>query len=237
MRVDVIAQPDLEVPRLTVNDITLNTGRSFNLSAAVVNSGGNHAAATTLRYYRSADAIIDRAGIEAGGTDVEVGTDPVREIRYGVTFTDEDKTSQEDIQLTTPRVEGVYHYYACVDAVPDEANTGNNCSEVVRVLVGNNPDLAAEGPSVRTRPGVGGVSNYSGPGEDTIVGSGQTFTFSVGVVNRGDGDSPDTTLRAYFSPNESNPGCEVGRTWVGDSRPGASPARQLPAIGVAGRCG
>ena len=219
VRVDVIAQPDLEVPRLTVNDITLNTGRSFNLSAAVVNSGGNHAAATTLRYYRSADAIIDRAGIEAGGTDVEVGTDPVREIRYGVTFTDEDKTSQEDIQLTTPRVEGVYHYYACVDAVPDEANTGNNCSEVVRVLVGNNPDLAAEGPSVRTRPGVGGVSNYSGPGEDTIVGSGQTFTFSVGVVNRGDGDSPDTTLRAYFSPNESNPGCEVGRTWVGDRVP------------------
>ena len=211
VRVDVSAQPDLVVRNIAVTDDTLNTGRSFNLSAAVVNSGSDHAAATTLRYYRSADAIIDPAG-----TDIEVGTDPVREIRYSVTFEPEDLTSREDIRLTAPRVEGVYYYYACVDAVPGEADPDNNCSEVVRVLVGNNPDLAAEGPSVRTGPGVGGVPNYSGPSEDTIVGSGQTFTFSVGVVNRGDGDSPATTLRAYFSPNESNPDCEVGRTWVGN---------------------
>ena len=212
VQVDVIAQPDLVVRELAVNDITLNTGQSFNLSADVVNVGGDHAAASVLRYYRSDDPIIALDG------DVEVGTDPVREIRYSVTFVPEgeDLTSQEDIQLTAPGVEGIYHYYACVDAVPGEADTGNNCSGLVRVLVGNNPDLSAEGPYVRTGPGVGGVPNYSGPSEDTIVGSGQTFTFGVGVVNRGDGDSPATTLRAYFSPNESNPGCEVGRTWVGD---------------------
>ena len=214
VQVDAIAQPDLEVRGLAVNDITLNTGRSFNLSAAVVNSGGNHAAATTLRYYRSADAIIDRAGIEARGTDVEVGTDPVREIRYSVTFTDEDKTSQEDIQLTAPRVEGIYHYYACVDAVPDEANTGNNCSPIVtddpdepgiqpelgaRVLVGNDPNLAAEGPSISHGAGVGTVPPENRNIEDTILGPGQSFNFRVGVVNRGDGDSPATTLRYYRS--------------------------------------
>ena len=200
VRVEVVEQPaDLVVQNIAVTDITLNTGRPFNLSAAVMNSGGDHAAATTLRYYRSADAIIDRAGIEAGGTDVEVGTDPVREIRYSVTFGPEDLTSREDIQLTAPRVEGIYHYYACVDTVPREANTENNCSGMVRVLVGDDPDLAAEGPSASAN----------------VVGPGQSFEFRVGVVNRGDGDSPATVLRHYRSTDRT---ISTADTPVGEDR-------------------
>ena len=233
VRVEVTEQPaDLVVQNIAVTDFTLNTGQSFNLSADVVNVGGDHAAASVLRYYRSDGSNIDK-----------VGTDPVREIRYSITFVPrgEDLTSQEDIQLTAPRSEGVYHYYACVGApkwwddysppnpipplacdddlfaVPGEVNYMNNRSELVHVLVGDNPNLTAEGPSITTGAGVGGIPNNSEPREDTIVGAGQTFEFGVGVVNRGDGDSPKTTLRHYFSPNELNPGCVVGRTWVGET--------------------
>ena len=230
VRVDVVAHPDLEVKNIAVTDITLNSGQPFILSAAVENVGGDHAAASVLRYYRSDGSNIDK-----------VGTDPVREISYSIAFEAEDLASQEDIQLTAPRSEGVYHYYACVGApqwwdddsppnpmprlacdddlfaVPGEVNYMNNRSELVYVLVGDNPNLTAEGPSVTTGAGVGGIPNNSEPREDTIVGAGQTFVFGVGVVNRGDGDSPATTLRHYFSPNELNPGCVVGRTWVGET--------------------
>ena len=184
VRVEVTtAAPDLVVRPPSVSDITLNTEQSFNFSVAVVNRGRGNAAATTLRYYRSADAIIDR-------TDMEVGTDPVRAIRYSQAFMEEDMTSQEDIRLAAPTVEGIYHYYACVDAVANEINTGNNCSEVIRVLVGNDPNLAVEGPSVSDSA-------------ETVLGPGQTFQFRVGVVNRGDGDSPATTLRYYRSSDRT----------------------------------
>ena len=188
--------PDLEVGEPAVNDITLNTGQSFNLSAAVSNEGRGNSEATTLRYYRSADAIIDR------DADQEIGTDPVREIRYSIAFEPEgeDLTSQEDIQLTAPGVEGIYHYYACVDAVPGEADTDNNCSVVVRVLVGDDPDLAAEGPSASAN----------------VVGPGQSFEFRVGVVNRGDGDSPATVLRYYRSTDRT---ISTADARVGEDRP------------------
>ena len=234
VRVEVVEQPaDLEVRNIAVTDITLNTGQPFNLSVDVVNVGGDHAEASRLHYYRSR---VD-TDIEVGA-DMEVGTDPVREIRYSVAFDLNDLTSKEDIQLIAPADKGVYYYYACVmnappapdpdetpppvcgeenSAVPGETNYRNNRSETVRVLVGDNPNLAAEGPSVTTGAGVGGIPNNSEPREDTIVGAGQTFVFGVGVVNRGDGDSPKTTLRHYFSPNELNPGCVVGRTWVGET--------------------
>lgn len=190
--VRVVASPDLVVEGPNLSDVTLNTGRSFNLSAVVVNVGRDHSAATTLRYYRSDDAVIDPAA------DAQVGRDPVREIRYSVAFRPEDLSSPEDIRLTTPSAEGIYRYYACVDAVRGEANTDNNCTGAVRVLVGNDPDLAAEGPSVAHAPGAGASPPNPEDG-NLILGPGQSFLFRVGVVNRGDGDSPATSLSYYRS--------------------------------------
>lgn len=192
VRVRVVASPDLVVEGPNLSDVTLNTGRLFNLSVVVVNVGRDHSAATTLRYYRSDDAVIDRDG------DAQVGTDPVREIRYSVAFRPEDLSSPEDIRLTTPSAEGIYRYYACVDAVRGEAMTDNNCTGAVRVLVGNDPDLAAEGPSVAHAPGAG-ATPPNPEDENLILGPGQSFLFRVGVVNRGDGDSPATSLRYYRS--------------------------------------
>ena len=44
-------------------------------------------------------------------------------------------TSAESISLTAPSSAGTYYYGACVDTVPDESSTTNNCSAGVRVDV------------------------------------------------------------------------------------------------------
>ena len=100
--------------------------------------------------------------------DTEVGTDFVG-------FLDASATSGESIRLTAPSSPGTYYYGTCVDTVPDESDTGNNCSSAVEVSVGAAPapDLVVESPA---------VSNSS----PTV---GQSFTLSATVCNQGPGDA------------------------------------------------
>ena len=65
-----VQKPDLEVGSPSVRDNSLATGSSFTLSATVRNTGDGDSVATTLRYYRSADAAIS-------ASDTQVGTDAV----------------------------------------------------------------------------------------------------------------------------------------------------------------
>ena len=44
------------------------------------------------------------------------------------------------INLTSPSTDGTYYYGACVDAVSEESQTGNNCSRGVAVTVGGSDD-------------------------------------------------------------------------------------------------
>ena len=94
---------------------------SFTLSATVGNLAGGESAATTLRYYRSTDATITTS-------ETEVGTDAVGALAPS-------GTSDQTIELTAPSTAGRYFYGACVDVVPDEFNTTNNCSSWVLVDV------------------------------------------------------------------------------------------------------
>ncbi len=177
VRVDVTepspSTPDLEVGSPSVNDNSPETEGSFTLSATVRNSGDGDATATTLRYYRSAEATITRS-------DMQVGTDAVGELAAS-------GTSEESIDLTAPSTAGTYYYGACVDAVSEESDTTNNCSGPVRVDVTepppSTPDLVVGLPSV----------NDSSP---EMEGS---FTLSATVRNSGDGDATATTLRYYRS--------------------------------------
>ena len=105
----------------------LSPGEAFELTATVGNGGGRRASATTLRYYRSADAAITAA-------DTELGTDAVDPLAAG-------SASRESVSLSAPLAPGTYHYGACVDAVPEETNAANNCSGVA-VAVDARPDLA-----------------------------------------------------------------------------------------------
>ena len=113
--------PDLVVQSLSVSDNEPDADASFTLSATVRNQGSGGSAATTLRYYRSSNATISSA-------DTEVGTDAVGGLAAS-------GSSRDSIRLNAPETAGTYYYGACVDAVSEESDTGNNCSNAVSVTV------------------------------------------------------------------------------------------------------
>ena len=95
-------------PSMRDSDPVAGATSTITLSATVRNDGNAASAPTTLRYYRSADAV---AGLAASGS------------------------TSESVQLTAPSTAGTYYYGACVDTVADESDTTNNCSTSVQVDV------------------------------------------------------------------------------------------------------
>ena len=112
----------------SASKLALSASESLTISAVVVNDGNQPSAATTLRYYRSADSTISTA-------DTEVGTDTVSGLAAS------GGTSEESISLTVPADAGVYYYGACADRVTGESDIGNNCSVSVTISVGLLADL------------------------------------------------------------------------------------------------
>ena len=168
-------QPDLVVGSASVDDSNLNTGDSFTLSATVSNAGDEQSAASTLRYYRSADSTIS-------SSDTQVGTDAVGALAAS-------GTSAGSISLTAPSTAGTYYYGACVDAVTDESDTTNNCSSSVTIAV---EEESSGQPDLRI-VGVAAFTPLDG------VGPGTRIQFSATVRNYGDANSDATTLRYYRS--------------------------------------
>ena len=203
--------PDLEVGTPSVNDSSPETGGWFTLSATVTNVGDGESPATTLRYYRSADATITTS-------DTQVGTGTVGVLSAS-------GTSAESIDLAAPSTPGRYYYGACVDAVTDESDTTDNCSGSVQVDVEEPvyPDLEVGSPSV----------------DDSSPETGGSFTLSATVTNGGDRESPATTLRYYRSTDAtiSSSDTEVGTDAVGALSASGTSAESidLTAPSTAGR--
>ena len=203
VQVDVEAPtyPDLEVGTPTVDDTTPETGASFTLSATVSNAGDGESPATTLRYYRSTDAIITTS-------DTEAGTEAVGVLSAS-------GTSAQSISLTAPSDAGRYYYGACVDAVTDESDTTDNCSSSVQVDVEapTYPDLEVGTPTV----------------DDTTPETGASFTLSATVSNTGSGESPATLLRYYRSTDSTitSSDTEVGTDAVGVLSASGSSAQSI----------
>ena len=160
----------------------------------MTNEGDGESAATTLRYYRSTDAMIST-------TDTQVGTDSV-----GVLAAD--GTSDESISLTAPSKAGTHYYGACVDAVTDESDTTDNCSAAVKVDVEDSTTPRTTQPDLEVGPPT--VSESS-------PATGETFTLSATVTNAGDGAAAATTLRYYRSTDATitTSDTEVGTDAVG----------------------
>ena len=118
VQVVVTEPPDLVVESLVVNDRGLTPGQSFRLSSTVRNQGGGASPPTTLTYRRR----------PSGGSWSDVRTNPVSGLPPS-------GTSRASIDLTAPTQAGAYDYGACVSTVAGESDTGNNCSEAVRVNV------------------------------------------------------------------------------------------------------
>ena len=216
-RVDVAepppqTSPDLVVGPPSVSDDSPVAGAAFTLSATVRNRGDGDAAATTMRYFRSADATITT-------DDTAVGTDAVAELAPSA-------TSEQAMDLTAPAA-GTYYYGACVDAVTGESDTENNCSTAARVDVAEpppqtSPDLVVVAPSVS---------------DDSPV-AGAAFTLSATVRNDGDGDAAATTLRYYRSPDDTitTDDTAVGTDAVAELAPSATSEQAMdltaPAAGT-----
>ena len=107
--------PDLILLGPNVSKSSPEAGDTFWFIATVTNQGDERSEATTVRYYRSTDATIT-------ASDTEEGTDAVgaKGHHQGYAAT---------IRLTAPSTAGTYYYGACVDAVPGESDTTNNCSK------------------------------------------------------------------------------------------------------------
>ena len=165
--------PDLAVGTPSVDNDSPTAGSAFTLSATVTNAGDGASAATTLRYYRSADSTITTS-------DTQVGTDSVGALAAA-------GTSAESISLTAPSAAGTYYYGACVDSVTGESDTTDNCSSSVEVTVLETQQQTQGSPDLVVGK----------PGRDIRVRPGATFTLSPTVRNIGDAESSATTLRYY----------------------------------------
>ena len=170
-----VSRADLRVAA-SASEAELSPGEAFELTATVGNVGDRRASATTLRYYRSADAMI------ATG-DTEVGTDPLAGLAAA-------QSIARSLSLSAPTAPGTYHYGACVDAVAEETNTANNCSAAVAVTVREPP----------RQPDLEVTASAS----DAALEPGESFGLRATVRNRGDAD--DAALPPVFGRDDRDNG-------------------------------
>ena len=157
----VVRDPDLVLDTPRVSNGALAPGQSFTLSVTVRNRGAGQAASTTLRYFRSSDATISTG-------DATVGTDGIGSLAASGAI-------DRSIGLTSPSAAGTYYYGACVDPVPGESDTGNNCSGSVAVTVTRRISPVSASKLYWTDWGTDRIqrANLDGSGiEDLVVGGG-----------------------------------------------------------------
>ena len=187
---DTKPQPDLVVESLSVNPDGPAAAASFTFSATVRNAGRGSAAATKLRVYLSDDETITT-------DDQQVATAAVPELAAS-------KHSPASEELSAPASAGTYYYGACVDAVAEESDTTNNCSEAVQVTV-QAPQVPVSDPAHRvdSKPHVTGVEVSSDVGDDAAYALGETIrvrlAFSGAVAVTG---TPRVKLGLGSGPGE-----------------------------------
>ena len=119
--VTVVERPDLVVRDVEASTTSLDANTRFTLSATVHNRGSGASEPTRLVYYRSSDSTISTSDTQVEDSLVEAVAASEDLLR--------------SIQLEAERDAGTYYYGACVEPVPGESNTGNNCSDAVAVTV------------------------------------------------------------------------------------------------------
>ncbi|HEB60950.1 MAG TPA: hypothetical protein ENJ06_03900, partial [Phycisphaeraceae bacterium] len=179
-----VTSPDLVTQNPAASKTSLTPGESFTFSATVKNQGTRSSAASTLRYYRSTNSIISTA-------DTEIGTDYVAALTPG-------GTSPENISLNAPATDGTWWIGACVDAVANESNTGNQCSTGVQITVAT-PYYTVGGTLSGLASGNTVVLQNNG-GDDLSLSANGSFTFGTALA---DGSSYSVTvLTQPTSPNQ-----------------------------------
>ena len=162
--------------------------RSLTLQSRIRNVGDAVSPATKLRFYSSRNRTITTNDTPVG-IPVEIG-------RIAASR----RISSETLTLTAPSPPGTYYYGVCVDAVAEESDTNNNCSEAMTITVdGPPPDLVVLAPDV---------------GE--ILEDGTVWLLAT-VHNQGAGGAAATTVRYYRSTDATitTSDAQVGTDEVG----------------------
>ncbi len=163
-----VGAPDLIVDSPRLDDPTPEAGERFRLTVRVRNIGHVESPATTLSFHRyQSDTNKMRINEQ-----MLPGTERVGSLRIN-------EQSDETGRLTAPTTPGEYWFYACVPKnIPNESNTGNNCSKPIKVMVPA-PDLTVARPTA----------------DDTTPQAGESFTLTARVRNIGRGPAESAMVR------------------------------------------
>ena len=112
--------PDLEFTGISPRTVVVSSGTSITLKPVLANTGNSASAPTKLKLYLSDNSTITTSDRELLSDDID-GFAPGEEVTFEHTFS------------LTGSGSGYLGY--CVDPVPGEADTTNNCSPSVRVTV------------------------------------------------------------------------------------------------------
>ncbi len=165
VEITVSADPDL-VAYASVNSALLTPGQSFNIYGTVQNQGSATADSTILRYY-----LFNKSG------PVELATDAISSLVSG-------GLARGTATVPAPPANGVYWVSVCVDVVPGESDTTNQCSPGVKITVSSTPDLISSA-----------LLSVS------FVTPGTPVSIMATVRNDGTAGADSTTLRYYLSGN------------------------------------
>ena len=154
----------------------IRAGRALTYSSAVHNRGTAVSAATTVRFYLSTDNTFT-------GADTEIATMALSSI-------EPDGAAGVDLDLRIPddTESGTYYIGYCVDVVPGETNTANNCAQGIVMEV-----QAREGR--RHSPRETPTASLEAAPNPVAEGSSVTVTARLSAALSGDVDIPVTLTR------------------------------------------
>ena len=182
--VGAVSSPDLIVQTIAADKTTLEPGESFEIQARLWNRGTAVSGATTLRYCLSTDDTISLSDTEVGSDRVDAlsgrGASAVRR-RVDLSQT-----------LTAPDTPGVHYYGVCIEAVTDESDTTNNCSQAIVITVEAPPPdpVEIQGPDLI-------ISTVRVDASTIQRGGG--VRLHITLTNQGTTAAPATTIRYYRS--------------------------------------
>ena len=104
--------------------MTVAPGGSFEYETTIRNRGDAASPATRVRTLMSADRNITTSDQQIGSSDDVPGIGAGQAVKGTVR-----------ISLGSSTAPGTFYVGQCVDAVPGESATGNNCSNAIRVTV------------------------------------------------------------------------------------------------------
>ncbi len=169
------AKPDLIIRQFKTNEKSAEPGAQITFTVNVRNQGNARSPATEFIIYMS------RSSSSREYSQYAVDVPPIG-------------ASPDELEFVVirpgPNLKGRLYFQACLDAVPGESNTGNNCSTTDYIVVQetDKPDL---------------VTGIRFVGDDGVLYSGAEYKVRVGVRNYGNATSASTTLHFYRSNDRS----------------------------------